>query len=238
MDRSSFQLNILTALLLAIGIVAGGYFVGNGISKIRVGPRTVKVKGLAEREVKSDIAIWPISFNITANDLKELNAALIERQNAIKEFLISSGFSEESISAVTPAITDLHSVYRGNSALPPERYKADATITVRTENIELVKETMGKTSELIEKGVALSGERHRDSTEFIFTSLNEIKPGMIEEATKNARIAALKFAEDSESELGTIRNATQGQISIRSRDRNTPEIKIVRVVTTIEYFLE
>lgn len=238
MDRNSYHLNVLTALLLSIGIVLAGYFIGTGVSKIRVGPRTVKVKGLAEREVNADIAIWPISFDVTANDLRALNAVLNERQNAINAFLIDAGFSAENISAAIPMITDLHSIYRGNASLPPERYKAETSITVRTENVKLARETMGKTSELIEKGVALTGERHRNSAEFIFTSLNQIKPGMIEEATKNARMAALKFAEDSESELGSIRNATQGQISIRSRDRNTPEIKIVRVVTTIEYFLE
>jgi hypothetical protein len=238
MEHKSNHMSVLTALLLSIGVVIGGYFIGNGISDIRVGPRTVKVKGLAEREVNADIAIWPISFDITANDLRELNATLNERQNAIKAFLIDAGFSMENISTAIPMITDLHSIYRGSMGLPPERYKAETSITVRTENVKLVKETMGKTSDLIEKGVALTGERHRDSAEFIFTSLNQIKPGMIEEATKNARTAALKFAEDSESDLGAIRNATQGQISIRSRDRNTPEIKIVRVVTTIEYFLE
>lgn len=238
MERKALSINIFAALLLSIGIVIGGYFIGNGISRIRVGPRTVRVKGLAEREVNADIAIWPISFDITANDLKGLNSALKERQNAINAFLINAGFSKENISAAPPMISDLLSMYRGGGAPPPERYKAEATITVRTENVKLVRETMGKTSDLIEKGVALSGERYRDATEFIFTALNEIKPGMIEEATKNARKAALKFAEDSESELGAIRNATQGQISIRSRDRNTPEIKVVRVVTTIEYFLE
>lgn len=229
--------NIVPALLLSIGIILGGYFIGSGISQIRVGPRTVKVKGLAEREVNADVAVWPISFSVVANDLKSLNTSLSDRVEAIKAFLVDAGFEAENISADTPLITDLHVMFRGQS-LPPERYKAEAKISVRSENVKLVKSTMGRTSELIEKGVELTGERHRTTAEFIFTSLNEIKPEMIEEATKNARKAALKFAEDSESELGTIQNATQGQFSIRNRDSGTPEIKIVRVVTTIEYSLE
>jgi hypothetical protein len=238
MEQHSFRMNIPAALILALGIFAGGYFIGDGISRVRVGPRTVTVKGLAEREAAADIAVWPISFEMTASDLKELNTALNGRQAAILNFLGAAGFAAENISVSPPSITDLHSEYRGAASLPPERYKAEATITVRTDDVKLVKATMGKTSELIEKGVALSGERHRQSAEFIFTSLNEIKPGMIEEATKNARAAAQKFAEDSGSSLGGIRSAVQGQISITNRDGNTPEIKIVRVVTTIEYFLE
>lgn len=238
MDRKSFQSNILVALVLAVGIIAGGYFIGSGISRVKVGPSTVRVKGLAEREVNADIAVWPIGFDVTADNLSGLNTTLNDRLASIKTFLRDAGFSEDSISASPPMISDLHLMYRGSNSLPPERYKAEATIIVRSENVTLVKETMGKTSDLIEKGVALTGERHRDTAEFIFTSLNDIKPGMIEEATKNARMSALKFAEDSQSELGAIRTATQGQISIRSRDMNTPEIKIVRVVTTIEYFLK
>ena len=238
MDHNSFRISIPVALFLSVGIIVGGYFIGDGISKIRVGPRTVRVKGLAEREVNADVAVWPISFDVKANDMKGLNSSLNDRLDAIETFLIGAGFSKDNISVSTPLITDLHSLYRGANALPPERYKAEATITLRSEKVKLVKETMGKTSDLIEKGVALTGERHRAGAEFIFTSLNEVKPGMIEEATKNARVSALKFAEDSESELGVIRSATQGQISIRSRDRSTPEIKIVRVVTTIEYFLK
>lgn len=61
---------------------------------------------------------------------------------------------------------------------------------------------------------------------------------MIEEATKNARASAEKFAQDSGSSLGKIRRANQGQFSITDRDSNTPYIKSVRVVTTVEYFLK
>jgi hypothetical protein len=237
-NRSSFHLSIPVAVVLSVGIIIGGYFVGDGVSRVRVGPRTVRVKGLSEREVDADIAVWPINFDLTANDLMQLNSSLKDRLNSIKQFLLDAGFSEENIAAAPPLISDLHSKYMGSATRPPERYKAEATINVRSENVKLVKKTMAKTSDLIEKGVALSGDRFRNNAEFIFSSLNDIKPGMIEEATRNARMSAVKFAEDSGSKLGAIRTATQGQISIRNRDRNTPEIKIVRVVTTIEYFLK
>jgi len=231
-------MSIPVAILLSVGIIMGGYFVGDGVSKIRVGPRTVRVKGLSEREVDADIAVWPIRFDVTADNLKELNSSLKYRLDSIRQFLFDAGFAADNITATPPMIIDLHSKYLGTNTRPPERYKAEATITVRSDKVKLVKQTMGNTSDLIEKGVALSGDRFRETSEFIFSSLNDIKPGMIEEATKNARKSAIKFAEDSGSELGAIRNATQGQIAIRNRDRNTPEIKIVRVVTTIEYFLK
>lgn len=238
MENRKQGFGFLPALLLAAGILAGGWYIGDGIARMRVGPSTVQVKGLAEREVAADVAVWPIRFELTAKNLAELDPALNERTAAITDFLRQAGFPEDSIMASPPLITDLHSMYQGAPTLPPERYKAEATITVRSDQVALVKKTMGKTSELIQKGVALSGERYGEESEFLFTSLNDVKPDLIEEATKNARASALKFAEDSQSELGSIRSAAQGQISIRDRDGSTPEIKIVRVVTTIEYFLK
>lgn len=238
MEHRHHGIGFVSAALLAVGLLAGGWFIGEGVSRIRVGPSTVQVKGMAEREVAADIAVWPIRFELTAKNLAELNPALNARTTAIVDFLKQAGFPEDSIMASPPLITDLHSMYQGAPTLPPERYKAEATITVRSDRVDLVKRTMGKTSELIQKGVALSGERYGEGSEFLFTSLNDIKPDLIEEATKNARASALKFAEDSETQLGSIRTATQGQISIRDRDNSTPEIKIVRVVTTIEYFLK
>ena len=73
---------------------------------------------------------------------------------------------------------------------------------------------------------------------FKFEGLNEIKPGMIEEATKNAREVGEKFAKDSGSRLGKIKTANQGTFSITDRDSNTPEIKKVRVVTSVTYYLK
>jgi len=169
MEHRSLQVNIYTALLLSIGIIGGGYFVGNGISKIRVGPRTVRVKGLAEKEVEADVAVWPISFNITANDMQGLNIALKDKENAIFSFLTDAGFMKENIRSAPPMITDLHLAYRGSNVITSERYKAEATITLRTENVKLAREMMGKTTELVERGVALTGDRYRETTEGLMT---------------------------------------------------------------------
>jgi hypothetical protein len=97
---------------------------------------------------------------------------------------------------------------------------------------------MIRQSDLLKQGIAITGGDYRFSTQFLFTGLNDIKPQMIEEATKNARASAEKFAADSDSELGKIRTANQGQFTISDRDANTPYIKSVRVVTTVDYYLK
>jgi len=120
--------------------------------------------------------------------------------------------------------------------MPPNRYRADITITARTPDVKRVKQAMETSGTLVKKGVVLA-DNYGCGTEFPFTHLNSIKPAMIAEATKNARKAAEQFTRDSGSTVGSIRWARQGLFTIRDRDINSPDLTIVRVVTTIEYFL-
>lgn len=238
MERySNFQL-ILFGLILSFGIIIAGYAVGNGISKIRTSDRYVSVKGLAEREVDADLVVWPISFDETGNDLNELQKRIDSKRETITKFLIGAGFSQTEISHITPKIKDNQATMNYEARTDARyRYTARAVVLLRSEKVTLVKNAMEKSSALIGQGIVLAAENWENRTEFIFTGLNKIKPEMIEEATHNARSAAEKFARDSGSKLGKIRNATQGLFSIQDRDINSPEVKKVRVVTTVEYFL-
>lgn len=228
------------ALIVGISILVGlallGFFVSRSDISIRRTERTVTVKGLSERELPADIAILPVTFNEAGNDLGALYASVAEKTNLIVEFLTNSGFSQDEISISAPTITD--KLAQGFAVENVSfRYSAKSTVTVYTGNVGLVRETMKRLVELGSKGIAITSEDYSARTEFLFTGLNEIKPGMIEEATKNAREVAEKFARDSKSRLGKIKTASQGQFSISDRDSNTPYIKKVRVVSTVEYSL-
>ena len=120
------------------------------------------------------------------------------------------------------------------------RYNVTGVVTVTTTNVEQVLKLMSRQSDLLKQGVAIASGDYRYTPRFIYTSdaLNALKPAMIEEATRNARAAADKFAYDSNSELGKIKSASQGLFSISDRDDNTPSIKTIRVVTTVEYYLK
>jgi hypothetical protein len=211
--------------------------IGYGFYKGRARDRYVTVKGLAACEVKADLAIWPITFSVAADDLVTLQGQIESGRQAITEFLLVAGFGRDEISFSAPNITDNEAErWRGNNK-PPFRYMGEVTVTTRTENVDMVKASIEESGSLVGKGLVLAAQNRRSPIEFLFTSLNEIKPGMIEEATKDARKAAAKFAQDSESRVGKIRHANQGYFSINDRDRNSPEFKKVRVVTSIQYYL-
>jgi hypothetical protein len=237
MERHTTAAGLLSAAALFSGLVLLGYLLSTSTLTIQHAERTVAVKGLSEREVPADVAIWPIKFFEVENELTALYNAVQSKTDRIVAFLKENGFTDDEISVAPPKITDrIAEAYQGNGP-PPFRYAATVVITVYTRQVEGVRAAMTKMVDLGKQGIAMVGEDYETRTEFLFNGLNDIKPAMIEEATKNARAAAEKFAKDSDSVLGKIKEAQQGQFSIDDRDSNTPHIKRVRVVSTVVYYL-
>mgnify|MGYP003536976755 FL=1 len=225
------------AALLAIGLIILGTQIQKGINNFVEKDRIVTVKGLAEMEVPANKVTWPLMYKEVGNDLTALYNRINATNIAIVEFLKKKGITEEEISINAPEIIDMQAErYVGENKT--YRYNVTTVITVTSAKVDLVRSLISEQSELLKQGIAITGGDYRYQIQYDYTSLNEIKPKMIEEATKNAREAALKFAKDSDSELGKIRRASQGQFSIDNRDANTPYIKRIRVVTTIDYLLE
>jgi hypothetical protein len=228
---------ILLGGFVCIGLMALGYQISKGVIHIKSLDRTVTVKGLSEREVPADIAIWPITFQEAGNDLNGLFSSIQQKNALVVDYLQNLGVKTEEISVSPPGILDKQAAGYSGSDTFKFRYSGDSTITVYSENVGNIREAMNRLVELGKQGIAFARQGYQTQTEFIFTKLNDLKPEMIEEATKNAREVAEKFARDSNSTLGKIKRASQGQFSIVNRDNNTPYIKKVRVVSTIEYYL-
>lgn len=230
---------ILSATILAIGLIIMAVVIRDGIVSFKDMDRKVSVKGLAEREVKADKVTWSLVYKELGNDPAEMYNLIETKNNTVTEFLKSGGIDEADINVNTPIITDRQADNYGNEILK-FRYKATSTITVTSSEVDKVRQLMSHQADLMKQGIAIVSEEYGDNNRVVyeFTGLNSIKPEMVEEATKNARVTAQKFADDSNSKLGAIRSAQQGQFSIVDRDANTPYIKKVRVVTTMEYSLE
>lgn len=229
---------ISSAIILSIGIAVMGLSLRSGIIAFKEMDRSVSVKGLAEREVKADKVTWPLVYKQLGNDPAEMYNLLEAKNAKVVEFLTSGGIKAEDISVNPPVITDRQADNYGNEIMN-FRYKATSVITVTSAEVDKVRVLMKRQSELMKQGIAIVSEEYGSNiVVYDFTKLNEVKPTMIEEATKNARAAAQKFADDSGSSLGNIRRAQQGQFSITDRDSSTPYIKTVRVVITAEYQLD
>lgn len=228
---------IVIGVSIFLGLFVVGYFASNAAISVKEYERSVTVKGLAEQEHIADIVIWPIQFTEAGNTLDGTYTSLDNSANLVRSFLENHGIEPGEITFSTPFLTDKSAQRYGGNENFEFRYVATQTATVYSENVEQVRGIMSRLVDLGKQGVTLSGDEYQVRPEYLFTRLNEIKPEMIEQATKEARAVAQKFAEDSNSKLGKIKTASQGQFSISDRDNNNPHIKNVRVVSTIVYYL-
>ncbi len=235
MEKKSIASAGLLGGLVGAGLVLLGVVLGSAALDIKEYERTVTVKGLSEQEYPADIVIWPIQFAGADNNLEKLYDTLDESTQKIDAFLVKNGIPADDITVSSPSVTDKSAQSWGDDNAT-FRFSGQQTVTVYSKDIAAVRAVMGKLSELGKQGIVFTGG-YEYQTEYLFTRLNEIKPAMVEEATRNAREVARKFAEDSDSKLGKIKRASQGQFVITARDKNNPHIKKVRVVSTVEYYL-
>jgi hypothetical protein len=223
--------------LLAVGMIGGGALIGQGVVNARVGDRSVSVRGLAERDVKADLAILPLRFTASGEVLSEVQARIDGDLAIVRRFLAQQGYPAEAVNLGRLEVTDTRSqAWGGNDNRP--RFILAQTVIVRTNDVDRVQTTTRALNDLIRQGVVL---QDFSGATYLFTRLNEVRAPMIAEATASARSGAEQFAKDSGNAVGPIRQASQGYFEILARDETgdesqTPDKK-VRVVTTISYRL-
>ncbi len=244
MEFSTFAMVSMRAfavlgVLLAAGLAIFGFQIGRAVKTGREFDRFLTVRGLSEREVTATLAIWPVSFTVAADDLPALKEQMAASRRTVQAFLREHQIADDEVSTGLPAISDREDErLRSNAAANLPRYKAVATLVVRSGKVDVVKDAIQHADDLIASGVSLSGNDYGERPQFLYGDINGIKPEMIAEATASARAAAEKFAQDSRAAVGAIRRATQGALEIDDRDPASPEKKILRVVTTVEFFLQ
>jgi hypothetical protein len=226
---------LATAGILSLGMVAGGYLMGDGLLRAKMADRSVTVRGLAERDVMADLATWTIAYSATATNLAEAQGSVDADTRALTAWFAELGFPAEALETVSVNVSNY-----SQDGLP--QFTVRQRMSLRSNDIERAQDAVRRQFELVRRGVLLE---EGSGMTFTFTGLNAIKPEMVAEATRDARASAEQFAEDSGAEVGSIRHATQGYFEITSRDgdgggwgvADTP-FKKVRVVTTVDFMLE
>ncbi|HZP38916.1 MAG TPA: SIMPL domain-containing protein [Methylomirabilota bacterium] len=247
--RSGVLPAVIVGLCLLVGLSAAGYFVGRGATRFRSDTRVVTVKGLVEREVKSDQAVWTLGLRRASETLQDAHARIRADRDAAVAFLKKQGFPDEEIERQpTRTVDKLAREYGQPQPSDRFRYVVTSAVVVRTARVDLVRTALGMTEELLGAGVVLDGEREGAANpRYIVSKFNDLRPQLLAEATKNARATARQFAADSGARVGRIRSANQGSIQIFGLDggdesapfspTSTP-VKRIRVVSTFEFELQ
>lgn len=232
----------ISALILGISAIIAATLIGDGLTDLRTGDRYVTVKGVAEREVQADLALWPIRFVATGNSLEQAQEKARSSRDAIMAFLKLQAISQDSVELQRLDVTDTRANPYQN-ADGEQKFIINQTLMVRSTNIDRIRQAAQGVSELVDSGVVLSSDFGPSGPTYLFNGLNDIKPAMIAEATASAREAAAQFAKDANTELGGLRRANQGVFQILARDQapgvmeEQQPVKTVRVVSTVEYYL-
>lgn len=235
---------LIACTILAVGIALGGFFPGYYYYITNHNNNIVTVKGLAEMDVSADLAFWKIKFKTTGDDLTALQQKMAGDLTTIENFLQKNGFDKSEIMVERINTNDLKTNPYRSGEIMDSRYILDQSITVRTTNVRLVESALSKIGDLVAKGIIFDNQDYTSPVSYLFTGLNQIKPKMLEMATKNAKQAAEQFALSSQSKVGKIKTANQGVFSILPREQipgvsETEQInKTVRVVSTVVYYLE
>lgn len=230
---------LMLGAFLAVGLIGGGYFIGQTMYNAKVAINVAEAKGLAEKRVKSDSVDWQIGYAVATKDGADI-ASLYSRaeadQKKIIDLLQNLGFSESEIQI--GVINYEYKEFRDeNQQLVDEKHILRGSINIETDKVDLVSRARAKVNSLIAEGLDIDNEAPR----YRFTRLNDIKPDMLREATRNAQIAANEFASSAGAKVGKIRNARQGAFNVRDAGREYGDTvtvyKDVRVVTTISFYL-
>lgn len=224
-----------TAGIAALGAIIGGYLLGDGLLRAKHADRSVTVRGLAERDVTADLATWTISYSATSPSLAQAQAKVRSDTAAIEEFFKQLGFPAE---ALQPTGANVSS-YQSDGTTT---YTVRQRLALRTQNIALAQKAVAQQFDLVGRGIFLE---EGSGMSYAFTKLNDIKPDMVAEATRDARASAQQFAEDSGAQVGAIKDATQGYFTIEARDGDgggwgvsDSPYKKVRVVTTVNFLID
>jgi len=235
-------MKVVSALILGISAIVAGSLLSDGLTGLRTADRFVTVKGVAEQEVRADLALWPIRFVATGETLDQAQERARASRDAIMAFLKLRAIDESAVELLRLDVTDTRAnPYPGNNT--DQKFIVNQTLMVRSSDIDRIRQAAQNVSDLVDSGVVLSSDYGPGGPTYLFNGLNEIKPAMIAEATAAAREAALQFARDADAELGDLRRANQGVFQILARDQapgireDQQPVKTVRVVSTIEYYL-
>ncbi|ENO86697.1 SIMPL domain-containing protein [Thauera linaloolentis] len=236
------KIGLIPALLLAGGVAFAGLQVGKGIERFRMADRSITVKGLAERDVKSDFAVWTLSFRRAADEFSAVQQALTSDREQVVSFLRSQGFDDAEIEVRPLQVQDLLAREYGPERVAL-RFNGQGQVTVKSARVEAVAAASNKVDPLIATGIQLGGDGHGEWPSYQLRGFNDIKPLLLEEATRSAREQATKFAADAGARLGALKNANQGAIRILDDDGSDMDSsrtigKRLRVVSTFEFGLE
>ncbi|MGB0935288.1 MAG: SIMPL domain-containing protein [Alphaproteobacteria bacterium] len=235
--------SVISMALVSIGIISAGYFVGDGLGNIRSSKKVIHTKGIGEKNVDADFAIWTIKFFVNSDNFQEAKQQYEVDLGVIKDFLNANDFKTDNIEVQVPNIE--HRVERdaqNNYAKVAETFEVLGTVVIKTSDVMKVEKVSQNTFQLLQKGIWLKGDQYQTNPKYIITDFDRFRPEIFAQAIDSSYRMAKELAKKSDVKIKRVTDVDQGNFSIRSRIGNENEEayreKKVRVVSYVTYEIE
>jgi hypothetical protein len=229
--------------IFSLGLTTSGYALSDGLRRWKLAEqRSITVRGVSERNVTADLATWSVSFAHTGTELGSVQQSVDQQARSVRAFFLRAGFRPAEVADSNVSLSRDQPTDKDGNPIGPEELTVRRSIELRTNDVMKARAAYAAQAELLRNGVELSGS----GISYTFTKLNDLKPEMIAEATRHARLSAEQFANDSGASVGSIKTASQGYFSVGPRDGSDEEngdgtdspFQKVRVVTTVDYDID
>ena len=212
----------LNALIIGLCIMASCAAIAFGLSHFRSeSVHTISATGGANVDFESDVIIWRGSFFFFDYTSKSAYDKIKNDSAQVKKYLMNNGITEDEI--VFNSV-DIYKTYKdiyddnGNYiGREQDGYSLEQSVVVTSSDIDKVELISRDISTLLETGVELTSE----APEYYYTGLDELKLGLIESATQNAKERIDIMAENSDAKLGKLRNSSLGVFQITAKNSGT-----------------
>ena len=240
-----FLSSLILSLSLLVGLYLAGQQIGQGTARFRADNRSLIVKGLAEQEVKADLATWNIAFRRAGNDYAQLQSEIKADKEAVQAFLTKQGFTPAEVQQQpTRTVDKLTNEYSNNQGEDKARFILTGKYTVKSKNVDQVATALGHLDELQAQGILLDSDGGANPSYALTNFNDQLRPLLLDQATANAKVTAEQMAKKLGLKVGKLRSANQGVIQIFGADQDSEYggegaiQKKLRVVSTFEFDLK
>jgi hypothetical protein len=203
---------IIAALVVALAMGLGLNQVGSGFaSRSNEG---ITVTGSARVDAKADKAVWPLNAEYVAPTQSVAVSKVGIAVDALVKYLTNGGIPSDAIEFGSVSAYPQEEWVNGSSTGRITSYRASRSVTVRTEDVDLVLKLSTNLGSLLETGINVSNY----GPQYYVSKLSELRPELLKEAMQDARLRASSIVEATGGKVGNVMSVRSGPFQVTSPD--------------------
>jgi hypothetical protein len=203
---------IISALILALAIGGGLVKVGAGFASRS--DNGIVVTGSARTEAVADNAVWTLSVSLSRPSVSDAITKVGSDVAAVAKYLADGGIPAEALTLGPVSTYGQEEYVNGNPTGRILNYRASRDVTVRTKDVELVSKLSQGIGSILQSGVSVNNY----GPQYYISTLAELRPQLLEEAMKDAKIRAEAITKAVGGSVGVVTSVKSGVFQVTTPD--------------------